>query len=75
MSKRNWIAAIGILGILDWWCANVKHEGTLSQAGREIFRTDTPAGRAAWLAFWAALSSWLIPHIWKWPKKIADEIS
>jgi len=78
MSKQFWLGSIAALGVLDWWCGNVKREGTLSQAGREVFRTNTPAGKAAWVTFWAGLSAWLIPHILNWPEnieKIIDEIS
>ena len=75
MKKHYWIGAISALGLLDWWCANVKHEGTLSQAGREIFRTDTAVGKGIWVTCWLALSAWMIPHIWNWPKQIIDEIS
>lgn len=78
MHKKYWIGAIAGLGILDWYCANVKHEGTLSQAGRETFRTNTAAGKIAWIVFWVSLSSWLVPHVIKWPEQvmeIVDEIS
>lgn len=75
MRREYWFASIAALGVLDWWCANVRHEGTLSQAGRETFRTDTVVGRAVWVIAWTALSAWLIPHIWRWPKQIIDEIS
>ena len=73
--KKFWIGSIVGLGIIDWYRANIKHSGTLSQCGRETFRTDTTLGKAAWVTAWAVLTSWLIPHIWKWPKELIDEIS
>lgn len=35
---------------------------TICVSGRRIFRTDTPAGRVAFVVFWGALSRWFIPH-------------
>lgn len=78
MNKKFWIGVFAVPAAADLYAAFVKHEGTLSQFGRETFRTDTAAGKAAWIASWAALSAWLIPHVCKWPqdiKDIVDEIS
>lgn len=75
MSKKFWVGSIAALGVLDWYCAYVKHEGTLSQAGREIFRTDTTAGKVVWVASWSGLTVWILPHIWNIPEKIAEVIS
>lgn len=65
MDKKYWIASIATLGAIDVWAAYVKKDGTLSQAGREVFRTDTRTGRLVWAFGWGALTAWLVPHIWK----------
>lgn len=78
MKKQYWFGAIAALGILDLYCAYVKKEGTLSQGSRELFRTDTDAGKAVWFCCWGMLTAWIIPHISNWPediKDIADKIS
>jgi hypothetical protein len=78
VEKKLWLTAFGAMAAVDLYCAKVRHGGTLSQAGREIFRTNTPAGRAAWIAGWTGLTAWLIPHIIKWPEQIEniiDELS
>lgn len=75
MSKNKWIGVLAILGIFDLYVAKAKGQGTLSQAGRETFRTDTRTGKVVWVLSWTALSVWMYPHILRWPKKIMDEIS
>lgn len=75
MDKKIWIGLIGGMAVADLWCAKVKRSGTLSQAGREVFRTDTKTGRIAWVVSWGALSAWLLPHIWNVPEEIIDKIS
>lgn len=67
MDKKIWAGAFVVLGIIDVYAAHVKHDGTLSQAGREVFRTNTPVGKAVWVTGWTGLSAFIIPHIWKWP--------
>lgn len=75
MKKEYWYGAILGLAVIDVYAAHVKHDGTLSQAGRTLFRTDTRAGKVVWAASWTALSAWLVPHIWNIPKDIVDTIS
>ncbi len=75
MSRNKWFGLLIGLGIFDFYCAKVKGEGTLSQAGREMFQTNTRTGKVVWILSWTALSAWMYPHIIKWPKKIMDEIS
>lgn len=70
MNRTAWFGGIAALVVIDIWAAHVKHDGTLSQAARETFRTDTSLGKAAWAAGWSGLSIWLVPHVWKWPNKI-----
>lgn len=63
-----WLGAIVALGLADW-LLNRRHDGsTLSEATRYLFRTDAPAGKAAFTLSWAALTAWLIPHICRTPR-------
>jgi hypothetical protein len=58
-----WAAGIGSLVVLDV-LLDRRHDGsTLSEVTRLIYRTDTPFGRCAFVASWAALTGWLVPHI------------
>lgn len=78
MNKSFWYGSIAALAVIDLWCGQVKREGTLSQASRELFRTNTPAGKAAWIIAWGGFTAWLVPHISNWPENIEhiiDEIS
>lgn len=75
MKKEYWFGAIGTLAAIDIYAAHVKHDGTLSQAGRWLFKTHTKHGKVAWFVAWAGLSTWLVPHIANVPEKIADAIS
>lgn len=78
MKPEFWWGSIAALAVVDIWAAHVKREGTLSQAGRELFRTNTRAGKIAWILGWGGLSLWFVPHICNWPKdieNIIDEIS
>ena len=60
-----WAAGIGSLVVLDL-ALDKRHDGsTLSEVTRMVYRTDTRLGRCAFVASWAALSGWLIPHILK----------
>lgn len=68
MSNKGWISSIVALGALDWYAAYVKGDGTLSQCGREIFKTNTTAGKVAWVTAWGGLTYWIIPHIINWPE-------
>lgn len=75
MKKEYWFGAIGTLAVIDIYAAHVKHDGTLSQAGRWLFRTHTKRGKIAWCIAWAGLSAWLVPHISNVPERIVDAIS
>lgn len=60
---RVWVAGIGSLVILDV-VLDRRHDGsTLSEVTRTIYRVDRPAGRCAFVASWAALTGWFVPHI------------
>lgn len=72
MNKTGWIASIATLGALDYYFAHIKKHGTLSDAGRDLFRTDTRVGKIAWVTGWTGLSVWLVPHILKTPEKIVE---
>lgn len=59
-----WVGALGGLALFDLWCARNATDGdSLSECTRAALRTHTPAGRAAFVGCWAALTAWLIPHI------------
>jgi hypothetical protein len=75
MDKEYWYATLGALAAIDIYAAHVKHDGTLSQAGRYLFKTHTKRGKIAWCVAWAGLSAWLVPHISHVPERIADAIS
>jgi hypothetical protein len=63
-----WVSVFAALGVVDLWL-DTKHNGsTLSEVGRHLFRTDTRAGRIAFVASWLALSAWLLPHILRGPR-------
>jgi hypothetical protein len=63
-ARKFWVATFAGLGIFDLWLAKNATDGdSLSEVAREVFRTETPAGRAALIGFWGALSAWLIPHL------------
>lgn len=56
----GWVAFVIVNGLI----LNRRHNGsTLSECTRVVFRTDTRPGRVVFIAFWAGLSSWLVPHI------------
>lgn len=38
-------------------------DNTLSDATRDLFRTDTPAGRAAFTIAWGGLALWFHHHV------------
>lgn len=58
-----WAAGIGTLVVLDV-VLDQRHDGsTLSEVTRLVYRTDTRLGRCAFVASWAALSGWVVPHI------------
>lgn len=59
----TWAACLGGLIALDVWCDRRKNESTLSCVVRHTFRVEHPAGKAAFLAAWAGLTAWLVPHI------------
>lgn len=61
--RTVWAAGIGTLVVLDA-LLDRRHDGsTLSDVTRLVYRTDTRLGRCAFVASWAALSGWLVPHI------------
>lgn len=66
-----WLTVLAGLGLFDLWCAKNATDGdSLSEVAREVFRTETPAGRAALIGFWAALSAWLIPHLCRTAREV-----
>jgi hypothetical protein len=76
MRPRHWAAYIAAGVAIDIYAAYVRHDGTLSHAIRETFRTNTPAGRATFLALLGAGVVWFGPHICIWPAdRLIKEIS
>lgn len=73
MSGKLWIGSIIALGVLDFWAARTDRN-TLSCTARRIFRTNTVAGKAAWVVGWTGLSVWLIPHIIKNTEDAVEEL-
>jgi hypothetical protein len=63
-ARKFWVATFAGLGVFDLWLAKNATDGdSLSECCRAALRTDTQVGRAVFVGAWAALSSWLIPHI------------
>ncbi len=59
-----WVTVLGSLVLFDLWCARNGTEGdSLSEITRTSLRTHTRAGQTAFVFAWAALTSWLVPHI------------
>lgn len=75
MSRSKWFTIIAALGVFDWYASEIKQEGTLSQATRETFRTDTKIGKVLWYGAWAGLTVWILPHIGNIPEEIAKTSS
>lgn len=67
MRPRHWAAYIATGVVIDVYAAYVRHDGTLSHAIRETFRTNTPRGRAAFLATLGVGVLAFAPHICIWP--------
>lgn len=59
----GWIGTISTMIAADIILDKRRNGSTLSEAARWIFRTDTRLGKAVFVGSWAALSTWLIPHI------------
>lgn len=59
----TWASCIGALVALDVWCDRRRDNSTLSCQVRHVFHTDHRVGRLSFIAFWAALTAWLVPHI------------
>jgi hypothetical protein len=58
-----WAGSIAALAIADLILNRRQDGSTLSESARYVFRTDTPAGKFAFAASWAALTAWIVPHI------------
>jgi CHASE1-domain containing sensor protein len=54
-----WLAA----GVVREVITIRRHDGTLSQAIAATFRTETPAGRATYLATLGVTAAWMAVHI------------
>lgn len=59
----TWGACISALVALDVWCNRQCNDSTLSCQLRVVFRTDHKTGRLVFIAFWAGLTAWFVPHI------------
>lgn len=59
----GWAGFLLVGGIADV-IADRRHNGsTLSECARATFGTDRRRGRVLFVACWAGLSAWLVPHI------------
>lgn len=58
----GWLGAVVAVAALDVYCDR-RGWPTLSSTTRHLMRTDTPAGRWVFIAGWAALTGWFVPHI------------
>lgn len=57
-----WVSVVAGVAAADYWCHRTGR-ATLSTVTRRTLRTHTPYGRALFVAGWAGLSAWFIPHI------------
>lgn len=61
---RIWVGILGAATALDIYCDRNSIVGdSLSECIRVAFHTETPQGRAAFVAAYAVGSAWFIPHI------------
>lgn len=72
MERLPWAALLGVGVILEAIALRQQRKAprrfkipTLSDMTRWVFRTDTPAGRLAFSAFWGGLGVWFYRHILK----------
>lgn len=72
MERLPWAALLGVGVILEAIALRQQRKAprrikipTLSDTTRWVFRTDTPAGRLAFSAFWVGLGVWFYRHILK----------
>lgn len=67
---RFWVGSIGILGLIDLWADRNDIEGdTFSEFNRNLFGTDTTAGKVRFCAAWGLLTVWFVPHIIRGAKR------
>ena len=72
MERLPWAALLGVGAILEAIALRQQRKAprrfkipTFSDMTRWVFRTDTPAGRLAFSAFWGGLGVWFYRHILK----------
>lgn len=58
----NWLAWVAVGAVVEARAIR-RHDGTLSEAIATTFRTETPAGRAAYLATLGVTAVWMARHI------------
>lgn len=67
---RFWVGSIGILGLVDLWADRNQIEGdTFSEFNRNLFGTDSLAGKVRFCAAWGIFSAWYVPHIIRGAKR------
>lgn len=60
----RWVAVVTLATVIEAVALrNQDKDATLSHFTRVVFQTDTPTGKVALVAAWAALTVWLIPHL------------
>lgn len=70
----GWGAAIAAGAVADVICDRRGNDSTLSSVTRRAFRTDTTPGKVAFVAFYAGLSWWFVPHIVNDARKVVEEV-
>lgn len=60
-----WLGILGVAAAIEARAIR-RHDGTLSQAIATLFRTETPAGRAAFAATVTIGGAWLVRHEWRY---------
>lgn len=62
--RLTWAVLLGTPTALELWAvATDRTPWTLSCVTRDVLRTNCDAGRVTFLAAWAALTLWFVPHI------------
>lgn len=58
----SWLAWVAVGTVVEARAIR-RHRGTLSEAIAMLYRTETPAGRAAYLATLGVTAGWMAVHI------------
>ena len=65
-----WLGLISVGTAYELWAISTKHDDlTLSAFTRDVFQTDTTAGRIAFTLAWGGFAAWFVHHILNGGKK------